>query len=57
MAIRVERKACDVHEFKHIIDLSSARVLSAKFPALGRIVPQGGHRVFRNKCIVFVLFM
>ena len=36
-------------------DLSSAHGFTTKFPVLGRIVPHGQHRAFRNKYIVFVL--
>ena len=49
-----QRKAHDISEFKHAIDLSSAHAFGAKFSAQGRITPQGKKIVFRNKNIVFV---
>ena len=39
------------------LDLSSAHAFTAKFPALGNIVPQGQRGAFRNKYIVFVFFL
>ena len=38
-------------------DLSSAHAFLTKFPVLGRIVPHGQRRAFRNKYIVFVCFI
>ena len=39
------------------LELSSAHAFTAKFPVLGRIVPQGQRGAFRNKYIVFVFFI
>ena len=47
---------------RHVIQdcnlaLSSAHAFTAKFPALGKIVPQGQRGAFRNKYIVFVFLL
>lgn len=45
------------HSWELSVDLSSVHVFSPKFPVLGRIVPEGEQRIFRNKYIAFVFFV